>query len=184
MVSSNGKCSRSHGISSRWLRLQAEAIGIPIVQKKTSWETYEKKFKKAVLELKKEGIDTGIFGDVDLQPHRDWVERVCREVGIKPILPLWQGEREDLLKEFVDCGFEAIVVATKAEMLDETWVGRKIDGEFIKNLKSLGKIDLCGEAGEYHSFVYQGPIFKRPVEFCRGKKILKNKRWFLELTPG
>ncbi len=182
MISEDGKHSRSHGISSSLLRLQAEAIGIPIFQRRTTWETYEEEFKKAVLELKKKGIDTGIFGDIDLQGHRDWVERVCKEVGIKSILPLWREERKDLLEEFIEAGFKAIVVATNAEYLGQEWLGREIDEKFVEGLKAIGDVDLCGEKGEFHTFVYDGPIFKIPVEVTVGKTVLKDKHWFLELV--
>jgi uncharacterized protein (TIGR00290 family) len=181
MVSEDGRYSRSHGLNSRLLKLQAEAIGIPIIQRKTTWKNYEEEFKKAVLDLKREGIKAGIFGDIDLQEHRDWVERVCKEIGIKPILPLWKEERERLLEEFIQAGFKAIVVATNANFLGNEWLARRINKEFIEDLKALGNIDLCGERGEYHTFVYDGPIFEKPVEFIIGKKTLKNKHWFLEL---
>ncbi|MEW6067683.1 MAG: diphthine--ammonia ligase [Nitrospirota bacterium] len=184
MISEDGEYSRSHGIISSLLRLQAEAMGIPIVQRKTTWETYEDEFKKTVLEFRKENIHAGVFGDIDLQEHRDWVERVCKEVGIKPLLPLWKEEREKLLEQFIQAGFNAIVVATNAKFLGKEWLGRQIDGQFIEDLKVLGNIDLCGEKGEYHTFVYNCPIFKKPVEFITGEKILKNKHWFLELLPA
>lgn len=181
MISEDGKYSRSHGISSDLLKLQSESIGIPIVQRKTSWQNYEKEFKNIVLELKKDGVDTGIFGDIDLQEHRDWVEKVCKETGITPLLPLWKEEREKLISEFIQLGFKAIVKATNADFLGEEWLSREIDEKFIKELKNLGNIDLCGEKGEYHSFVYDGPIFKNPIEFTIGDKILRDKHWFLEL---
>lgn len=181
MVSEDGKHSRSHGIGSYLLKLQAEVIGIPIVQKATSWQNYENEFKKIVLNLKREGIKIGVFGDIDLQEHRDWVERVCRDIGIKPILPLWKERREELLKEFIKVGFKALVIATKSNLLNKEWLGREINEEFIKELKCLGNIDLCGEKGEYHTFVYDGPIFQKSVEFITGRKILKKKHWFLEV---
>jgi len=183
MVSEDGKRSRSHGVSSALLRAQSDAMGIPISQRKTTWGSYEKVFKKAVSGFKKEGIKIGIFGDIDLQEHRDWVERVCREIGIKPLLPLWKEDREELLKKFIRVGFKAIVVATKADLLGKEWLGRKIDEELIKDLKKVNGVDLCGEKGEYHTFVYDGPIFKRPVKFTTGKKAFRNKRWFLKIIP-
>ena len=106
MIAEDGKHSRTHGISSNLLRLQAESIGMTIVQRKTTWENYEEEFKKILRELKDEGITAGIFGDIDLQEHRDWVERVCKETGITPVLPLWKEEREKLLKEFIQVGFK------------------------------------------------------------------------------
>jgi len=139
MISEDGRRSRSHGISVGLLRLQSEAMGIPILQIRSSWEDYEKRFKRAVLELKEKGIEAGIFGDIDLEQHRAWVERVCKEMGIKAILPLWGREREDILKEFINLGFEAIVVATS---FDKNWLGRKIDKKFLQELETLEEIDL------------------------------------------
>jgi len=95
MISEDGKHSRSHGISSDLLRLQGEAMGIPIIQRKTSKKTYEKEFKRAVSCLKKENIRAGVFGDVDVQEHRDWIERVCNELGIKPVFPLWKRKKKE-----------------------------------------------------------------------------------------
>lgn len=181
MVSEDGKHSRSHGVSAELLKAQAEAIEIPIVQRKTTWNTYEEEFKKAALDFKNEGVEAGVFGDIDLQEHRDWVERVCKEIGITPLLPLWKEEREELLREFIQVGFKAIIVATNQEFLGKEWLGRIVDREFVKDLKALDKIDLCGEKGEYHTFVYDGPIFKKPVRFIAGEKVFKDKRWFLEL---
>lgn len=181
MISEDGKHSRSHGISSDLLKLQSESIGIPIVQSNASWENYENEFKNTVLELKKVGVTTGIFGDIDLQEHRNWVERVCKDIEIKPILPLWKEERGRLIKEFIQSGFKAIVVSTNAVFLGDEWLGKRINDEFIADLKSLGNIDLCGEKGEYHTFVYDGPFFKEPVQFIIGDKTLKDKYWVLEI---
>jgi len=90
MVSEDGRRSRSHGVSAALLKAQSDAMGIPIIQRKTTWESYEEVFKEAVSKLKKEGIEIGVFGDIDLQGHRDWVERVSKEIEIKPLLPLWK----------------------------------------------------------------------------------------------
>ena len=182
MVSEDGIFSRSHGINSTLLNLQAQAIGIPVVQRRTTWESYESEFKKVVTELKNKDIRAGVFGDIDLQEHRDWVERVCKDTGIKPILPLWKKEREELMNEFVSSKFKAIVVATNADFLGKEWLGREVDNKFIDDLTKLGDIDLCGEKGEYHTFVFDGPIFRKPVEFISGEKVLKEEHWLLELS--
>lgn len=181
MVSEDGEHSRSHGVSAALLRLQADAIGIPLIQRKATWNSYEEEFKKAASDFKKEGVQAGVFGDIDLQEHRDWVESVCKDIGIMPILPLWKRKREDLLKEFIQVGFKAIVVATNSDFLDQEWLGRRIDKKFIEDLSAWGNVDLCGEKGEYHTFVYDGPIFKKPLDFTTGKKTLKDKYWFLGL---
>lgn len=181
MLSEDGRCSRTHGVSSELLKAQAKTIGLPIIQRRTIWETYEEEFKKAALELKTKGIDAGIFGDIDLEEHRDWVERVCKDCGIKPIFPLWKKERQDILMEFVHSGFKAAVVAARADVLGSEWIGRKIDEQFIKDLKGLSKIDLCGEAGEYHTFVTSGPIFKKKINILKTAKIERDKHCFLDI---
>lgn len=181
MISEGGARSRTHGIGSELLRAQAQAMGIPIVQRKTTWEDYEQTFKAAVSDLKREDVRAGVFGDIDLVEHRDWVERVCVEIGIEPFLPLWEEEREKLLEEFIDLGFEAIVVATRAEFLGEEWLGRRIDADFVRDMKGIAGLDLCGEKGEYHTFVFGGPIFSNPVEFVTAGKRLQDGHWFLEL---
>ncbi|MEW6607308.1 MAG: diphthine--ammonia ligase [bacterium] len=180
MADENGISSRSHGLGSNVLKLQAEIIGIPLVQKKTSRQTYEQRFKEAIAEIKNLGVSQGVFGDIDVVEHRDWIERVCREKEITPIFPLWEADREEMLAEFMQAGFRAVVVSNK---IGQEWLGREIDEQFVNELKALGNIDLCGENGEYHSFVYDGPIFKKPVVFTPGKTTFKDNRWFLEIIP-
>lgn len=182
MANKDGKHSRTHGISSALLQAQAKAMGIPLIQRKATWKGYEAEFKKAMAEFKNDGIEVGIFGDIDLQEHRDWVERVCKEIGIKPILPLWKEKRERLLEEFIGAGFKTIIVTTKAQMLNKDWLGRYIDQQFLTDLKKIKNVDLCGEAGEYHTFVFGGPIFKKAVNFITGKRYLRKSHCFLEIS--
>ena len=94
MITQDGSRSRTHGLAREVLSLQAEAIGIPLIQRKTSWESYEDNFKKTVLQLKERGIEGGVFGDIDLDEHRAWVERTCKEIGLRPYLPLWGKEQK------------------------------------------------------------------------------------------
>lgn len=183
MLSENGTHSRSHHLSVEMLQLQASAMGIPLVQMQAAWQHYEEEFKKALLKFKKEGIQTGVFGDIDVQEHRDWVERVCNETGMQALLPLWQRTRESLMEEFISAGFKAVIVTVNLEFLGSKWLGRQIDSEFVKDIKRLSQVDLCGENGEYHTFVYDGPIFKRPVAFATTKKIESQTHCFLEVMP-
>ena len=177
-VSEDGERSRSHGVLSNVLHLQAKGVGIPIVQVKTSWEGYEKNFKKVVAGLKEKGVKGGVFGDMDLEEHREWVERVCAELQIEPLLPLWKMEPEKLLTEFWDSGFKAIVVATR---LDDSLLGRNLDGAFVEEIKRLGS-HPCGESGEYHTLVTNGPIFQRPLEVTTGGRYKRDNVWFLEIS--
>ncbi len=181
MVSEDGSSSRSHGIGSDLLRAQGEAMGIPIIQPSVSWEGYEGEFKNALGVLKENGISVGVFGDIDVYEHRDWVERVCLDMGIKPILPLWKGKRDELILEFIGLGFKSIIVACNPKFLGKEWLAREINEMFINDLKALPHIDLCGENGEFHTFVYDGPIFKKPVKFITGKKTFDDKRFLLEV---
>jgi diphthine-ammonia ligase len=179
-ISEDGKRSRAHGLSSDLIALQARAIGIPLIQVKSSWEGYEDKFKEAVEELKKGGVRGGVFGDIDLQEHKDWVDRVCSEVDVASIEPLWKNDPLEILKEFVNAGFKALVIKVKADFFDEEWLGRELDEQFIKDLPE--GIHPCGEHGEYHTFVVDGPIFQRRVEILKSHKVLKDGNWLLDIS--
>lgn len=182
MVREDGSRSRSHGLATEWLQMQAQAIGIPLVQRQTSWADYEAEFKKALLAFKDEGIATGVFGDIDLDGHRQWVERVCSECGITARLPLWQESQDRLLREFIQVGFEAVVVAIKADLLGEEWLERRITPEFLADLAEAKKdITPCGEAGEYHTFVINGPLFEKRIRIVEAERVLRDDHWFLDI---
>ncbi|MFH2137364.1 MAG: diphthine--ammonia ligase [Candidatus Omnitrophota bacterium] len=184
MVNESGTHSRSHNIDVCLIEQQAVSMGIPLIQKKTSWETYEAVYKQTLLGLKDEGIAAGVFGDIDMQAHRDWVEQTSAHAGMQAILPLWLGEREALAREFIEAGFKAVVVAVNEKFLGPQWLGRTIDEQFLADLKQLGTVDLCGEKGEYHTFVYDGPGFKQPVDFTQGKVSAHSGCLFMELIPA
>ena len=184
MVTEDGTRSRTHGLSAQVLQAQAQAMGIPLVQRRATWNGYEAEFKKMLHAFKQEGVEGGIFGDIDFAEHREWVERVCQEADMTPYLPLWGENQEEILKEFIDSGFKAIVVATRADMLGEEWLGRKIDLDFLNELTELKKtknITLCGEAGEYHTLVINGPLFQKRLEIRETRKVSRDEHWFLEI---
>ncbi|MFQ5996263.1 MAG: diphthine--ammonia ligase [Dehalococcoidales bacterium] len=184
MLTEDGQRSRTHGLSAQVLQVQSQAIGIPLMQRRATWNSFEAEFKKMLRAFKQQGVVGGVFGDIDLDEHREWVERVCQEMAITPHLPLWGESQEKILRDFIDSGFEAIVVATKADMLGEEWLGRSIDLDFIRHLDELRgtkNITLCGEAGEYHTFVTDGPLFQKRIEISETKKVLRDEHWFLEI---
>jgi diphthine-ammonia ligase len=181
MVSEDGKKSRTHGIGSKLLLAQSEAIEIPILQRPTSWNTYEKEFIEQAKWIKEQGISIGVFGDIDLQEHRDWVERVCSIVGIDPLFPIWQKDREQLLNEFIAAGFETQIVSVRSDLMGKEWLGRKIDASFIEDLKKYPFIDLCGEKGEFHSFVTNGPIFKKQILLTKTGIISEGNHHFWDI---
>jgi uncharacterized protein (TIGR00290 family) len=182
MVTEDGQRSRSHGLAAKWLQMQAQAIGIPLIQHRTTSANYEAEFKSVLLALKQEGIIAGVFGDIDFNAHREWIDRVCSETGIMPYLPLWGEEQNKILREFITLGFEAVVVATRADLLGEEWLGRKLDSDFLADLAKLENITLCGEAGEYHTLVINGPLFQKRIEIIEANKILNNGHWFLDIV--
>jgi len=174
----------SHGLDPGLIAAQAEAIGIPIIQREVTWDTYEEELKRAVEELKQEGVGGVVFGDIDLQEHKDWIERVCGELGVTPILPLWGDEPKEILSSFIDAGFEGIVVTAKAEFLGEKWLGKRVSREFIRELNRLSEefnIHICGEKGEYHTFVTDGPLFKRRIKIIDSKRELREGYWLLDI---
>ncbi len=177
--------SMSHGLDSKLICAQAETIKIPVIQKRVTWDTYEREFKNAIRELKQVGVKGAVFGDVDLQEHKDWVDRVCKELDVEAIEPLWGANPEQILTDFINEGFEATVVRAKADLFGKEWLGLKIDGNFARELhklKNKSNFHILGEAGEYHTFVTNGPLFKRRIRILEGDKVLKNGYWSLDIS--
>ncbi len=175
-----------HGTRARLISRQAQAIGIPMVQRivPPDMSLYERTFKKAVSALKRNGVEGMVFGDIYLQEHKDWIERVCGELGITSLLPLWGIAPEQVLSDFIEAGFEAVVTSAKADIFSEEWLGRRVDHSFLADLKKLGEgkeLDVCGEHGEYHTFVVDGPLFRKRVQVTYGVRVQRNERWFLDI---
>ena len=179
MLGEDGAASASHNLRKEVIDAQAKALRIPIVYGKASWEGYEQEFKKVAGNLKSQGLEGGVFGDINLQEHKDWVERVCGDIEIKAFEPLWNEEYDKLLSEFMGAGFEAVIAGVKADLIDAVWMGRPFDWKFISYLRSRG-LDLCGEKGEYHTLVTYGPILKERIRILEFSKTLKDDRWVLE----
>ena len=185
MITEDGRKSWTHGQSVELLQAQSQAIGIPLIQRQTTMANYETEFKDALLSLKQWGITGGVFGDIDLEEHRQWIDRICGEVNITPHLPLWGQAQEKILDSFIASGFEAVVVVAKADLFGEEWLGRKIDLDFLSYLSELRQkhgIQLCGEAGEYHTFVTDGPLFDQRIEIRETSKVSREGYWFLEIS--
>ncbi|MBX5320490.1 MAG: diphthine--ammonia ligase [Candidatus Bathyarchaeota archaeon] len=181
-TSKNKRCM-SHGLHSKMILAQSKALGIPLIQRKVTWETYGQGFRKALNDLKRMGVEKLIVGDIfEIPAHEGWVDNICKELNIALIKPLWHRNSLKILKEFVNEGFEAIVIKAKADLLDENWIGRKINNAFIKHISQLKNVNPCGELGEYHTFVYNGPIFKKSITIEGFEKKLVNNYWFLDIT--
>ena len=179
MVTSDKQRSCSHGIAAEWIRKQAEAIGLPLLQFPTTGDNYQTIFTDALKELSYDGITIGIFGDIDFEPHKEWIEQVCAPSGIKPVLPLWGKNQQQIAQDFIGLGFQAKVVATRADILGQEWLGRTVDEEFLKDIAGLNKnITPCGEAGEFHTLVIDGPIFQNRLEISDAVPEKRGEHWF------
>ena len=171
MMMSESK-SNFHMIRSDMLDAQADAIGIPLVKQKTTPETYEKDFKNVLGQLKAKGVEGLVTGDIyEVAGHEEgWLNRVCREVGLKPVKPLWMGDTKQIFLDYINAGFKATVVRTKLDLLGMDWLGRQLDKKFFDDVVKLGNVDPCGEGGEYHTFVTDGPTFKKKIEILETQK--------------
>jgi diphthine-ammonia ligase len=170
----------SHGLDRKLIALQAQAVSLPILQQEVTWETYEAGFKAALDKLKLKGITGLITGDIYLQEHKDWIDRVCGESGTKAVLPLWGMDSARLLADFIKAGFKAIVVSVKAEFFGKEWLGRQVNSNLISELNQMN-IDVCGEAGEFHTFVYDGPMFKKPIKIGKSVPIARDNHYTLDI---
>lgn len=178
MMNENGEISRSHGIPLSILNEQASSLRVPLIAIPTSWKDYEMNFMKALDQAKSSfAIEAMVFGDIDLQAHRDWEEMVCEKAGIEAILPLWQKERTPLVRQMLEAGIETMIVSCNT-LMGESFLGKMISPELISELEELG-VDPCGENGEFHTLVINSPLFNKPVTLPACRKIKHEEYWFL-----
>ncbi len=163
MMDEGGEVSRSHGLSRSLLEAQSQRLGIPIIFGSATWGQYEEVFIDALRSFSGSGLESGVFGDIDVDPHREWVERVCDSAGVHPYQPLWQRPRRELLTDFIDHGFKATVVVVRKDRLDTGFLGQEINHQTIAEMEEAG-IDASGELGEYHTMVTAGPIFSSSLQ--------------------
>ncbi|BCM90951.1 hypothetical protein IAD21_02814 [Abditibacteriota bacterium] len=161
MMDESGEKSRSHAIPLSLLELHAAEMGCELVTPSASWQTYEYEFVVALMELRRRGATHCVFGDIDLQAHRDWEENICKRAHIEPVLPLWNQNRSELAAEVLQLGFRARVVCINQRHLDKSFCGREYDEQFLRDLPP--SVDPCGENGDFHTFVTDGPLFERPI---------------------
>ena len=164
-----------HGLRLPLLEAQAKAIGLPLQTIKlnadVSMSSYNEVMKTTMQGLITEGYTNAVFGDIFLEDLKKYREDKLQEVGVKGVFPLWKHDTKELLKELLQLGFKAITVCVNAKLLDESFVGREVNESFFNDLPE--NVDPCGENGEFHTFVYDGPIFKQPVNFTIGEKVQK-----------
>ncbi len=182
MITQDGLRSSSHGISAACIKLQAQAMQIPILQNPAARETYESVLIGVMARIKAKGVDTGIFGDIDFNAHREWIDRVCGLAGITPVLPLWLENQERIALDFIGAGFSSIIVAVRADLLGPEWLGRYYDAGFLKDLTAHNRdISLVGEAGEFHTLVIDGPLFKKRLSITESNVERRENHWFYNI---
>jgi diphthine-ammonia ligase len=181
IMMSDPSASNFHMIRSDLLDAQSQVIGIPIFMWTTIPETYEQEFKKALLQMKAKGVEGIVTGDVyDVASHEaGWLDRICKAVGLEPVRPLWHRDTGQIVNEFINAGFKATVVRTKNEVLGLEWLGREISRQFLAELPA--NVDPCGENGEFHTFVTDGPIFKNSIKILETEKTTLNGYGRLEI---
>ena len=178
MMEADGKHSRAHALPRKLLQEQADALGIPLLSQAA--DNYKDSYIKALNALKTKGIKDAVFGDIDLQAHKDWQEEIAEIVGFKMHFPLWEESHEKLVYEFIDAGFITTIIAVQQGVLEQAFLGRKLDRETLAELEEKG-IDICGEGGEFHTFVTDGPIFSKAVNLEPKGMFSQNGYDFLKL---
>jgi len=164
-----------HGVREELLDQQAKCIDIPlqklVLPDQPSMTEYEDQMMQTMRQLHNEKFTHSVFGDIFLEDLKIYREKQLAKVQMTAVFPLWKRDTTELIREFIDLGFKTIVVCVKAELLDESFAGRVIDKDFLKDLPP--NVDACGENGEFHTFVFDGPIFKKPISFQIGEKVFR-----------
>jgi len=166
--------SHFHGLSQPVLENVSDALGIPLMLIKTSGADYMQNFEKALLGAKALGAEGCVFGDIDIEGHRQWCSQRCENAGLEPLFPLWGERRKKIVHEFIDSGFVANIAVVNTNHLGDDFLGERLTREVAARIEAQGA-DICGENGEYHTFVSAGPIFSQPVRFSFGEKVVQNE---------
>lgn len=169
-----------HGVRRTLLEQQAESLGVPVdkvyISRQSSNEEYEKRMREKLLHYKNQGVSSVVIGDIFLEDLRKHREAKLSEIAMSGIFPLWKRDTVELAHTFIDLGFKAVITCVDSQALDKAFVGRTFDRQFLSDLP-VG-VDPCGENGEFHSFVYDGPIFSRPILHKKGEVVLRDNRFY------
>ena len=173
-----------HGVRQSLLEKQAKALGLPLsilsLPNEVSMEDYDSLMREKLESFMSQGVTHSAFGDIFLEDLKNYRVEKLSEVGLSGLFPIWNRDTTELYQEFVDLGFRSIVVAVDGSKLGKTFVGRELDESFLRDLPS--SVDPCGENGEYHSFVFAGPIFDKEIRFEKGEIV--SREYKLSKEPG
>ncbi len=164
-----------HGVRVDVLEAQAESIGLPLIKMQIpempTMEVYEKVMTTTLTDLKTKGATASAFGDIFLEDLRKYREAKLSELNLKGVFPLWKIPTDKLIREFIHLGFKTITTCVSERYLDKSFAGRIIDDDFLRDLPD--NVDPCGENGEFHTFVFDGPIFNNPIPFDKGEIVYR-----------
>ena len=174
-----------HGVRSVLLQQQAQSLGLPLekifIPRETSIEEYESRMEIALTRFQQDGVSSVVFGDIFLEGIRKYREEKLSQIGMTGLFPLWERRSADLAHAFIDLGFKAVVTCVDPKVLDKAFAGRLIDERFLAELPV--NVDPSGENGEFHSFVFEGPIFKERIPCTVGEVVLRGSFYFCDLLP-
>jgi diphthine-ammonia ligase len=151
-----------HGIQLELMQATAQSLGLPLILSACSPNSYDRGLEEGLLKARALGAEACAFGDIDIEEHAGYDRARCKAAGLCCELPLWQGDREALLTECLALGFKPMIKTVQSDLLDETYLGQTLTLQLARRIQKAGA-DICGENGEYHTFVYDGPTFDRPV---------------------
>ena len=181
MLEEQGLRSRSHAMSMEIIQAQANALGLPIITASSSWNNYETEFLKLLAHAKQQGAEVLVTGDLDMPEHGCWHDRITQQAGLKLCMPLWQRPHREVIEEFIQLGFKTMIVTVNLDLgmkVDD--LGKILTLDYIQELENRG-IDPCGEGGEFHSTVIDGPLFTAPIAVRKGDILYHENYAFLAL---
>lgn len=173
-----------HGVPAELLQEVAQAAGMELLLIRCGFgDDYAQDFIAALEKLRARGIEACVFGDIDIQGHFDWSDGVCRSAGLRSLFPLWQQSRRSLVYESIESGFRALITNVDTSRMSVDFLGKTLSRELADQIASEGA-DICGENGEYHTFVYDGPIFSHPIAYRLGEPVQTQARASLPVLPS
>lgn len=172
-----------HGVRRELLDRQAEAVGIPChpiyMSQVSSNQEFEEKLTKALLHFKAQGIRKIAFGDIFLEDLKKYRDDLLARIGMEGVYPIWRQDSRGLVERFIQTGFKAFLVCVNTAVLDASFAGRMIDADLLRDLPPA--VDPCGENGEFHSYVFDGPLFNREVKIKRGERVIRGPFAYCDL---
>jgi uncharacterized protein (TIGR00290 family) len=175
-----------HGVRRALLEQQADALGVPLrkilIPKDSTNAIYEARMRALLGEGLTEGIDTVAFGDIFLEDLKLYREKNLAQLGMKGLFPIWKRDTAELARTFIDLGFKAVLACVDTAILDASFAGRPYDQDLLRDLPP--HVDPCGENGEFHSFAFDGPIFKHPIKHTRGEVVQRDHYCFCDFVPA